>query len=160
MSAKTWIMYLSLLLLSALFAILVDVFTVVRRTGYSGNGNPGWLLLYPGWFTLIILMLFTFVIAVRYFDILQDYIAKLSYHSLVPILSVCTLFLSLFLELRKIKLTLASLRHNGDEESLIHVLGPVNIYTNSLFYNMYILLFCFSLATLGGWWVVQQRKSM
>jgi hypothetical protein len=152
--------YLSLLLVNVLLVFLVEIFTVVRsEPTYSGNGNLGWLLLYPGWAILIMLMLFTFVIAVRYFDTLQDYIAKLPSHSLVPCLSVVTLLFALYLQLRKIKNTLISLHDSGDEESLIRLLWPINNYTNSLYYNAYILLFSVSFAILGGWWVVQKRTN-
>ncbi|MDR9855247.1 hypothetical protein RJP21_16645 [Paenibacillus sp. VCA1] len=158
MSAKTWMTCALLLAVNVLLVFLVEFFTAVGSgSASSGNANPGGMLLVPGFVSLLLLMLMTFVVAVRYFDMLQDYIAKPSYHLLVPGLSVAALLLALFLQLRKVKHALISLR--GDDEPAIRSLGLVNMYTNSLYFNAYIVLFWLSFAVLGGWWVVQKRPN-
>ncbi|MWV43227.1 hypothetical protein GRF59_06245 [Paenibacillus sp. HJL G12] len=160
MSAKSWMSYLSLLFGCICLVIFVDLHTLTPMNSmHSDPTNIGRLLLYPGWSMLAALLLFTFVFAVRYFDALEDYIAKLSYHSLVPFLSSCTLLLSFFLQLRKLKHTLTSLRTDAESMPVFDSIGLVNAYTASLFFNAHIVLFWLSFSILAGWWVVQKRKN-
>lgn len=160
MSLKSWMTYLLLLFGCMLVVIWIDLLTVAQTDlMHDGYGISARLLLYPGWFMLAALMLFTFAVAVRYFDTLQDYIAKLSYHHLVPFLSSCTLVMSWLLQLRKMKTTLTALRAEGQTQTAYNSFEQVHVYTNSLYFNAYIVLFWLSFAILCGWWVVQKRKN-
>lgn len=158
LSAKSVALYFTLLLLSILMVFLVDKTTFVYHgRGISGNGNPGILALMPAWAVSFMLMVATFVMAVKYFDALSDHIVKLAYRLWVPVLSVFALILSFFLQLRKVKNHYVAMREFTDANGSLIFIGNINAYSNSLYYNAYILLFSVSLAILCGWIVVIKR---
>ncbi len=150
------------LIFSSLFATCLLLAAGMERIGRDGStgGLPmDRMLLYPGWLLLALLMLLTFVIAVRYFDTLQDMIAKMLHHDLVPFLASCTLLLSFALQLRRVKLAAVSPAVTGDDGIPQSGFESSSMLSANLIFNANIVLFCVSFAILCGWWAVEKRKN-
>ncbi|WP_163872915.1 hypothetical protein [Paenibacillus favisporus] len=158
MSVKSVKWYAVLVLLCVLLVYLVDLTTFrYHGRGISGNGNPGLLFLFPAWTAALMLMIATFIMAVKYFDDLSDHIVKKAYRIWLPLFSLLALLLSVYFQYRKIMQWVDTYRQMTEKAGSPLFLGALNPYNNSLYYNAHILLFCVSAVMLCGWWVVSRR---
>ncbi|MCL6604617.1 MAG: hypothetical protein K6T94_17275 [Paenibacillus sp.] len=141
---------LILLVLNVFCVFAVDVTTFKYRNGggISGNGNPGLIALTLGWILLLFLLLRVVFIAIEYFKKVSHKLSKV----IIPTGLIVILALMILAEIRFINL----LGHNlngftNDKDSIVFRFGWINQYTNSLFYNGYILIFGVALALLLSW---------
>ncbi|MCM3783416.1 hypothetical protein M3231_10560 [Neobacillus mesonae] len=144
-------------LISLLLVLLVDLFTFKYPPGgsTSGNGNPGILVLAPALLYLIGLLIYTFFFMKNLFVSVKNAASKE-----VPILLIC--FILTFLLL--ITMDISDLRNQlggftNDPESAVYRFGWLNQYTNTLFYNIYIVLLGISLVSLVSWITVSASTS-
>ncbi|WP_340032024.1 hypothetical protein NSQ20_05320 [Paenibacillus sp. FSL K6-1122] len=84
-------------------------------------------------------------------------------HVCVPLIALLLCVLSVFLELRIIDdLRMQLNGFTNDPNSAVYRFGWLNQYTNTLFYNVPILLFGLSLSMLTGWlmeWKLRSHRS-
>lgn len=149
MKNKYWAT-LILLLLNVLCIFAVDITTFKYKNGgvISGNGNPGLIALTMGWILLLFLLIRVVFIAIEYLKKVSHKLSKV----IIPTCLIVILALMILAEIRFINL----LGHNlngftNEKNSIVFRFGWINQYTNSLFYNGYILIFGVALALLVSW---------
>ena len=142
-----------------IFAVHGLTFQHEAGRGVSGNGNPGILILFPSLLTLLILCIWTVSLSKWWlYDQRQRWGRKVH---VVPLLAVLLCVLSVFLELQMIENLRTQLGgFTNDPNSAVYRFGWLNQYTNTLYYNVPILLFGLSLSILIGWLMERSvRKS-
>lgn len=143
-----------LLALNVLCIFAVDIATIKYRVGkgISGNGNPGILILI---LSLILFAIFLINLVVKSIEYLRK--LPLTITSIViPALSLVTLVLMIFGELNTINALEQNLNgFTNDKDSVVFRFGWLNQYTNTLFYNGYILIFGISIAMLVSCLIVR-----
>ncbi|WP_433751103.1 hypothetical protein [Paenibacillus amylolyticus] len=130
--------------------------------GVSGNGNLGLLVLAPSLLTFLILCIWTTILSKWWlYDQRQRWGGKV--HACVPRVALLLCVLSVFLELGVINdLGIQLNGYTNDTYSAVYRFGWLNQYTNTLFYNIPILLFGLSFSILIGWimeWRLRSHKS-
>ncbi|UOK64528.1 hypothetical protein MT997_08665 [Paenibacillus sp. OVF10] len=130
--------------------------------GVSGNGNLGLLVLAPSLLTFPILCIWKTTLSKWWlYDQRQRWGGKV--HVCVPLIALLLCVLSVFLELRIIDdLRMQLNGFTNDPNSAVYRFGWLNQYTNTLFYNVPILLFGLSFSILIGWlmeWKLRNRRS-
>lgn len=136
-----------LLALNVLCIFAVDITTIKYRLGKgtSGNGNPGIVVLILSLILLAIFLIHLVLKSIEYLRMLPPTIATI----VIPALAMVTLVFMIFGELN----TISALKQNlngftNDKDSVVFRFGWINQYTNTLFYNGYILMFGISIAML------------
>ncbi|MGN7411130.1 hypothetical protein [Paenibacillus sp. SAF-068] len=124
--------------------------------GVSGNGNLGLLVLAPSLLTFLILCIWTVYLSKWWlYDQRQQWGGKM--HNAVPVIALLVCVLSVFLEIHIINdLRMQLNGYTNDPNSAVYRFGWLNQYTNTLFYNVPILLFGLSFSIGIGW--VMERK--
>ena len=143
-----------------IFAVHGLTFQHEAGRGVSGNGNPGILILFPSLLTFLILCIWTVSLSKWWlYDQRQRWGVKV--HVMVPLAAVLLCVLSVFLELQMIENLRTQLGgFTNDPNSAVYRFGWLNQYTNTLYYNVPILLFGLSLSILIGWLMERSvRKS-
>lgn len=134
-----------------IFAVHGLTFQHEAGKGVSGNGNPGILILFPSLLTFLILCIWTVSLSKRWlYDQHQRWGEKM--HVMVPLVAVLLCVLSVFLELHMIEDLRVQLGgFTNEPSSAVYRFGWLNQYTNTLYYNVPILLFGLSLSIFIGW---------
>ncbi|MEK4006554.1 hypothetical protein [Paenibacillus sp. FSL H3-0333] len=144
MKLKYWAALIGMIL-SILCVFAVDITTFKYRVGrgISGNGNPGLIALALSWtFFTVTLTLLAFI----FVDFLKRKSNKLIQLA-VATLSATLLISMVFAELRAINILEKNLNgFSSDRDSVVFRFTLINQYTNTLFYNWYILIFGIALA--------------
>ncbi len=153
---KTGLLFLACLLINIFLAAAVDVLTFTYRPGHgiSGNGNPGVIVLIVGGLCLLLLMFHTTVLTRAFYKKHPEKLLNKVY----PLLAVCMIVIMVALEVGKIHSLRKTL--NGftrHEPSVVYRFGWVNQYTNSLFFNVYLIAIGVSLAFILGWILVKMK---
>lgn len=143
-----------LLALNVLCIFAVDISTIKYKLGKgtSGNGNPGIVVLI---LSLILLTIFLIHLVLKSIESLRKLPPTIT-SIVIPALSLVTLVLMIFGELH----TISALEQNlngftNDKDSVVFRFGWINQYTNTLFYNGYILMFGISIAMLVSCLIVR-----
>lgn len=143
-----------LLALNVLCIFAVDIGTIKYRLGKgtSGNGNPGIVVLI---LSLMLLTIFLIHLVLKSIESLRKLPPTIT-SIVIPALSLVTLVLMIFGELH----TISELEQNlngftNDKDSVVFRFSWINQYTNTLFYNGYILMFGISIAMLVSCLVVR-----
>lgn len=101
------------------------------------------------------LAIFLIHLVLKSIDYLRNLPRKFS-TIVIPFLSLVTLVLMIFGELNKISALKQNLNgFTNDKDSVVFRFGWVNQYTNTLFYNGYILIFGISIALLVSCLIVR-----
>lgn len=143
-----------LLALNVLFIFAVDISTIKYRLGkgISGNGNPGIVVLI---LSLILLAIFLVNLVLKSVESLRKQSQAIT-GIVISALAIVTLGVAIFAELNKISALKENLNgFTNDQNSVVFRFGWINQYTNTLFYNEYILIFGISLAMLVSCLVVR-----
>lgn len=143
-----------LLALNVLFIFAVDITTIKYRVGKgtSGNGNPGIVVLI---LSLILFAIFLVNLVLKAIEFLRELPQAIT-GIVIPSLAIVTLGVTIFGELNKISALKQNLNgFTNDQDSVVFHFGWINQYTNTLFYNGYILLFGISVAVLVSCLVVR-----
>ncbi|WP_366346494.1 hypothetical protein [Paenibacillus amylolyticus] len=130
--------------------------------GVSGNGNLGLLVLAPSLLTFLILCIWTTNLSKWWlYDQRQRWGGKI--YACVPFAALLLCVLSVAWELHTINdLRLQLNGFTNDPDSAVYRFGWLNQYTNTLFYNVPILLFGLSFSILTGWlmeWKLRSPRS-
>lgn len=136
-----------LLALNVLCIFAVDIATIKYRVGKgtSGNGNPGIVVLI---LSLLLLAIFLILLVLKSIESLRKLPPTVT-TIVIPFLSLVTLVLMIFGELNKISALEQNLKgFTNSKDSVVFRFGWINQYTNTLFYNGYILMFGISIAML------------
>ncbi|QUL52694.1 hypothetical protein KDC22_19885 [Paenibacillus tritici] len=145
---------LILLVLNVLGVFAVDITTFKYRIGrgISGNGNPGIIALIISLTLLAILFILLVFISIDYLRKLPRKFTMI----VIPSLSMVTIVFMIFGELNKMNVLEQNLKgFTNDKDSVVFRFGWINQYTNTLFYNGYILGFGISLAILVSCLIVR-----
>lgn len=143
-----------LLALNVLCIFAVDITTIKYRVGKgtSGNGNPGIVVLI---LSLILLAIFLIHLVLKSIESLRKLPPTVT-TIVIPALAMVTLVFMIFGELNTISALVKNLNgFTNDKDSVVFRFGWVNQYTNTLFYNGYILMFGISIAMLVSCLVVR-----
>lgn len=143
-----------LLLLNVLCIFAVDITTIKYRAGkgISGNGNPGILILILSLILFTIFLIHLVVKSIEHLRKLSPTMTKI----VIPSIATLTLVLTIFGELNKISALAQNLNgFTNDKDSVVFRFGLINQYTNTLFYNGYILIFGISIAMLVSCLIVR-----
>ncbi|MFK0522800.1 hypothetical protein ACINKY_11405 [Paenibacillus illinoisensis] len=134
-----------------IFAVQGLTFQYEAGRGISGNGNPGVLILFPSLLTLLILCIWTVSLSKWWlYDRRQLWGGKV--HIMLPMAAALLCVLSVFLQLHMIEdLRMQLGGFTNDPNSVVYRFGWLNQYTNTLYYNVPILLFGLSLSIFIGW---------
>lgn len=149
-----------LLALNIICIFAVDITTIKYRlgNGTSGNGNPGIVVLI---LSLILLAIFLVNLVLKSVESLRK-LPQVVTTIVIPAIAMLTLVLMIFGELN----TISALEQNlngftNDQDSVVFRFGWINQYTNTLFYNGYILIFGISMAMLVSCLIVRiQSKQL
>ncbi|WP_339218406.1 hypothetical protein [Paenibacillus sp. FSL H8-0332] len=136
-----------LLALNVLCIFVADLTTIKYRLGKgtSGNGNPGIVVLI---LSLLLLAIFLILLVLKSIESLRKLPPTVT-TIVIPFLSLVTLVLMIFGELNKISALEQNLKgFTNSKDSVVFRFGWINQYTNTLFYNGYILMFGISIAML------------
>ncbi|MBD8838462.1 hypothetical protein MHB85_05025 [Paenibacillus sp. FSL K6-4396] len=130
--------------------------------GVSGNGNLGLLVLAPSLLTFLILCIWTTNLSKWWlYDQRQRWGGKI--HACVPFAALLLCVLSVAWELHTINnLRLQLNGFTNDPDSAVYRFGWLNQYTNTLFYNVPILLFGLSFSIFISWlmeWKLRSPRS-
>ncbi|WP_340015862.1 hypothetical protein [Paenibacillus sp. FSL K6-1318] len=127
--------------------------------GVSGNGNLGLLVLFPSLLTFLILCIWTTTLSKWWlYDQLQRWGGKM--HALIPLVAFLLCVLSVAWELHIIdELRMQLNGFTNDSDSAVYRFGWLNQYTNTLFYNIPILLFGLSFSIWMGWLMEWKLRS-
>lgn len=142
-------------LISLVLVLLVDLFTFKYEPGgsTSGNGNPGLFILVPALLYSIGLFIYTFFFMKKLFASVHDkYVATMR----VPILLFC--FILIFSLMALMEITDLKTQLGGfadDPGSVIYRFGWLNQYTNTVFYNIYVLFVGMFISSFVSWSVVR-----
>ncbi|WP_339310221.1 hypothetical protein [Paenibacillus sp. FSL M7-0896] len=146
-----------LLALNVLCIFAVDISTIKYRVGKgtSGNGNPGIVVLILSLILFAIFLIHLVVKSIEYLRKLPPTITTM----VIPSLAIVTLVLMIFGELN----TISALEQNlngftNEKDSVVFRFGWINQYTNTLFYNGYILMFGISIAMLLSCLIVRMQS--
>lgn len=156
MTRKDTILLGSLLTINVFMVFMVDLFTFVKRIGISGNGNPGIIALILAWIVFGLFLVVLFIYGIKFFSKENregNYMYPLA--MIVIVLISSTLLAAKFKRLGEI--------FNGlptEPESLLYGFGLLNQYTNTLFYNFYVLYIGMAFIILAGWLFVKIRKAV
>ncbi|WP_068612736.1 hypothetical protein [Paenibacillus tuaregi] len=153
---KKEVVYIALLMINILFIILVDITTFKVRPdrGISANGNPGIIVLTFGVAFFLILVILTYLEIYRMLERTDK--PKII---LIPVLSLVFLTLVIIGEVTKVNLLREKLRGlTNDEDSAVYHFGWINQYTNTLFFNQYILIAGISLSVFLAWVIYSYRN--
>lgn len=149
--------YLSLLLLNVLLVWGVELFTFKYRPGYgiSGNGNPGILVLVAAYICFFFLLVVTFFRSSSFFQ-------NPTNRSSQPLLPLLACLLLIFMILGEIH-SIQSLREQlhgftHDEQSVVYRFRYLNQYTNTLYFNLYILIGGICVSSLLSWIIAKIRN--
>ncbi|MEK3836581.1 MULTISPECIES: hypothetical protein [unclassified Paenibacillus] len=146
-----------LLALNVLCIFAVDISTIKYRLGKgtSGNGNPGIVVLI---FSLILLAIFLVNLGLKSVESLRKQPQAIT-GIVIPALAIVTLGVTIFGELNKISALKQNLNgFTNDKDSIVFRFGWINQYTNTLFYNGYILMFGISIAMLLSCLIVRMQS--
>ncbi|MGF9697345.1 hypothetical protein [Paenibacillus sp. MABNR03] len=144
--------YFIFLLWNVLMVFVVHGLTFHHEPGkgVSGNGNPGVLVLFPSLLTFVILCIWTVSLSKWWLYDQRQYRGGKVY-IMVLLFAILLCVLSVFLELQMIENLRIQLHgFTNDPDSAVYRFGWLNQYTNTLFYNLPILLFGLSFSTLIG----------
>ncbi|WP_238652807.1 hypothetical protein [Paenibacillus piscarius] len=136
-----------LLALNVLCIFAVDITTIKYRVGKgtSGNGNPGILILILSLVLLAVFLIHLVLKSVEYLRKLPQALTAI----VIPALATLILVLTIIGELNTIRALEQNLNgFTNDQDSVVFRFGWINQYTNTLFYNGYILMFGISVAVL------------
>lgn len=145
--------FLLLLILNALCIFAVEITTFKYKNGgsISGNGNPGIIALFIGLIFLVIFSIYMGSLFIKYFK----KPTKKTVLVLLPTSLVLIFVSMIFAEINKVKLLHQHLNgFTNEENSIVYRFGWINQYTNSLFFNWYILIAAVSLTLLVAWIVI------
>lgn len=149
-----------LLALNVLCIFAVDITTIKYRVGKgtSGNGNPGIVVLILSLLLLAIFLIHLVLKTIEYLKKLPPTITTI----VIPSLAIVTLVLMIVGELNAISALEQNLNgFTNDQDSVVFRFGWINQYTNTLFYNGYILMFGISVAVLVSCLIVSiQSKQL